>query len=105
MQDASFKEFCEQPGNREMIIACQEKELRQMQRSTAELSALRYRSQVLRSGREAQQNVAPFLENKVLRRVVKTFTNDHKNDFSKLITNQLVIQMLTKAKEVSSAHS
>jgi hypothetical protein len=57
---------------------------------------------VLESDYEAQKNIAPFLENKVLRRIIKTFTNDPKSDFAKWARNPLVIEMLTKAKDVSS---
>lgn len=44
--------------------------------------------------------MAPFLENRVLRKIVQTFTNDPRNDFSKWANNPLVIRMLTKAKEM-----
>jgi hypothetical protein len=55
---------------------------------------------VMESDYDAQKNMAPFLENKVLRKIVQTFTNDPRNDFSKWANNPLVIRMLTKAKEL-----
>ena len=79
----------------------QRKEIRQMQKSSAEMSALQFRGSVLESDYEAQKNIAPFLENRVLRRIVKTFTNDPKGDFSRWARNPLVLKMLNRAKEVS----
>lgn len=76
-----------------------------MQKATAKASALDFRDKVLESDYEAQNNVAPFLENKVLRRIIKTFTNDPKGDFAKWARNPRVIEMLTRAKEVSSNHA
>ena len=78
----------------------QQKEMHQMQKATARMSALEFREKVLESDYEAQNNVAPFLENKVLRRIIKTFTNDDKGDFAKWARNPLVIQMLARVKEV-----
>ena len=99
-QAASFKAFCERPENREMLMRHQRKEVQQMEKASARASALEFREKVLESDYEAQNNVAPFLENKVLRRIIKTFTNDPKGDFAKWARNPLVIQMLTRAKEV-----
>jgi hypothetical protein len=46
-------------------------------------------------------NLYRYVENRVLRRIIKTFTNDPKGDFAKWARNPLVIQMLTRAKDVS----
>lgn len=55
--------------------------------------------QVLESEYEAQKAVAPFLGNRVLRRIVQTFANDPKGDFAKWALNPEVIQMLSLAKQ------
>lgn len=56
--------------------------------------------QVLESELEAQKNIAPFLENRVLRRVIQTFTNDPSGDFGKWASNPRVIEMLREAKRL-----
>lgn len=84
-----------------MMIQHQQKELRQMQSASAKMSAMEFRDKVLEADYEAQKNIAPFLENKVLRRIIKTFTNDPKGDFAKWARNPLVISMLSRAKDVS----
>ena len=100
LQAASFKEFCEHPDNRQLLIKHQQKEIRQMHKASETASALKFRDTVLDSEYEAQNNIAPFLENKVLRRIIKTFTNDPKGDFSKWARNPLIIDMLKTAKDV-----
>jgi hypothetical protein len=64
------------------------------------LAAQTFKEKVLESDYDAQKNVAPFLENRVLRKIVQTFTNDPRNDFSKWATNPQVISMMTQAKEL-----
>ena len=59
----------------------------QMERQTEESSARDFRERVLAADAEAQKNVAPFLENPVLRRIIKTFTNDERGDFAKWACN------------------
>ncbi len=56
--------------------------------------------QVMDAELEAQQAVAPFLSIPVLRRLVQTFANDPRGDFSKWATNPLVIDMLRQAKQL-----
>ena len=55
---------------------------------------------MLESELEAQKNIAPFLENRVLRRVIQTFTNDPSGDFGKWASNPRVIEMLREAKRM-----
>ena len=56
--------------------------------------------QVLEADVEAQQNIAPFLRHKVLRDVVKSFTNSPCNDFESWAKNQQVIDMLKEAQRL-----
>jgi hypothetical protein len=62
--------------------------------------ALRLRDAVMDSELEAQTAVAPFLRNRVLRRVIQTFANDPAGDFSKWATNPRVIDMLAQAQRL-----
>ena len=77
----------------------QRKEIRQMERQTEESSARDFRERVLAADAEAQKNVAPFLENPVLRRIIKTFTNDERGDFAKWACNPRVLEMLRRAQK------
>lgn len=70
-----------------------------MEASAEESSARGFREKVLAADYEAQRNVAPFLENPVLRRIVKTFTNDERGDFAKWACNPRVLEMLREAKK------
>jgi hypothetical protein len=155
-QEASFKEFCERPENKPMLIKHQQSEVRKAMRLNRKMKAMvrnasavgyawtprghavssgsehaarrglsggherqtqrrlavrrevtpmactsqEFKEKVMESDYDAQKNMAPFLENKVLRKIVQTFTNDPRNDFSKWANNPLVIRMLTKAKEL-----
>ena len=49
---------------------------------------------------DAQKAIAPFLSNRVLRRIVQTFTNDPSGDFSKWATNPRVVGMLREAQKL-----
>ncbi len=55
---------------------------------------------MLNSDYEVQKFLAPFLKSPSLRTVIKTFINDENNDFGKWAANPMVIQMLTRAKEL-----
>ena len=70
-----------------------------MERQTEESSARDFRERVLAADAEAQKNVAPFLENPVLRRIIKTFTNDERGDFAKWACNPRVLEMLRRAQK------
>ena len=59
-----------------------------------------FKDKVMESDYDAQKNVAPFLDNRVLRKIVQTFTNDPRNDFGKWANNPQVIDMLQQAKEL-----
>lgn len=56
--------------------------------------------QVLQASYEAQQNVAPFLDYPVLRKVIQTFTNDARGDFDIWATNGQALSMLQQAKHL-----
>ena len=61
------------------------------------MAAIEFKEKVLESSYEAQKNIAPFLENRVLRKIVQTFTNDRLNDFDKWARNPIVLEMLKGA--------
>ena len=56
--------------------------------------------QVLESDYEVQKSIAPYLQNRVLRRIIQTFTNDPANDMGKWAGNPSVLQMLQEAKRL-----
>ncbi len=58
------------------------------------------KKQVLQSDVEAQQNVAPFLKHRVLRDIVKSFTNSSTDDFETWARNQQVINTLKEAQRL-----
>lgn len=55
---------------------------------------------MLQASYEAQQNVAPFLDYPVLRKVIQTFTNDARGDFDIWATNKQALSMLQQAKHL-----
>ena len=61
---------------------------------------MRVPRKVLESDYEAQQNIAPFMEHKFLRRIIQTFCNDEQGDFGKWAKNPRVIEMLQHAKDL-----
>ena len=77
----------------------QRKEIRQIEAHAEETSARDFRERVLAADAEAQKNVAPFLENPVLRRIIKSFTNDERGDFAKWACNPRVLEMLRCAQK------
>jgi tetratricopeptide (TPR) repeat protein len=97
---ASFKQFCQQPENRATVQEHQRKEIRRAERVGHRVEACAFRDKVLESDYEAQQNIAPFMENKFLRRIIQTFCNDEQGDFGKWAKNPRVIEMLQRAKEL-----
>lgn len=48
---------------------------------------------------ESQKAVAPLLQNKVLRRVIQTFTNDENGDMQRWACNPEVLRLLYEAKK------
>jgi len=57
-------------------------------------------TQVLRSDVEAQQNVVPFLRHRLLRQIVKSFTNSPNDDFQAWAKNQQAIDTLKEAQRL-----
>jgi len=102
-QDAfaqQFKQFCMQPENKEKVQEHQRKEIRRAERVGHRIEACGFRDKVLESDYEAQQNIAPFMEHKFLRRIIQTFCNDEQGDFGKWAKNPRVIEMLQHAKDL-----
>ena len=62
--------------------------------------ALRGGHAVMEAEYDAQKAIAPFLGNRVLRRIVQTFANDPSGDFGKWATNPRVVGMLREAKKL-----
>jgi len=98
--EASFKEFINRPENRSLVEAHQRKEVKQAIQLQDKVRALEFRDKVLSSELDSQKAIAPFLTNKVLRRIIQTFANDSKGDFDKWASNPRVIQMLSEAKRL-----
>lgn len=98
--EASFKEFISRPENRPLVEAHQRKEVKQAIQLQDKVRALDFRDKVLSSDLESQKNIAPFLSNRVLRRLIQTFANDPKGDFDKWASNPRVIEMLSEAKRL-----
>ena len=97
---ASFKEFLARPENQPILEQHQRKEVKQSIRLQEKMQALKFRSAVLDADLDAQKNIAPFLKNKVLKRIVMTFMNDPNGDFEKWAKNPRVIEMLSTAQRL-----
>lgn len=78
----------------------QRREVKQALQLQEKMAALNFRDKVMESDYEAQIAIAPFLKNKVLRRIVQTFANDPQGDFEKWATNPRVIEMLREAQKL-----
>lgn len=78
----------------------QRREVKQALQVQEQAAALRFRNVVLESEYDAQVAIAPFLRNRVLRRVVQTFANDPHGDFGKWATNPRVLEMLAEAQRL-----
>ncbi|KAL4858750.1 Peptidyl-prolyl cis-trans isomerase FKBP4 [Chlorella vulgaris] len=98
--DASFKEFLNRPENAELLEKQQRKEIKQGLQMQEKMRALEFREKVLESDYDSQKNVAPFLQNRFLRRIIQTFTNDPAGDFEKWANNPRVMEMLREAKRM-----
>ena len=100
LQEASFKEFLARPENQALVEKHQRREVKQAIQLQEKMAALRFRDTVLDSDFEAQKAIAPFLRNRVLRRIVQTFANDPSGDFGKWATNPRVLEMLKEAQRL-----
>lgn len=78
----------------------QRKEVKQSIKLQEKMQALKFRSTVLDADLDAQKNIAPFLKNKVLKRIIMTFMNDPNGDFEKWAKNPRVIEMLVTAQRM-----
>lgn len=98
--EASFKEFLARPENQPVLEKHQRKEMRQALKVQEKIQALKFKDVVLDSEYEAQVSIAPFLKNRVLKKIVMTFANDPQGDFEKWATNPRVIEMLSVAQKM-----
>ncbi|KAK9809910.1 hypothetical protein WJX72_001445 [[Myrmecia] bisecta] len=98
--EASFKAFVEKPENRQYVEAYQRKEARKALSQAHHQQSLAFQNKVLASTSTAQRNIAPFLKNRVLRRIIQFFTNDTDGDFAKWANNPQVLTMLADAKQL-----
>lgn len=83
-----------------MVERQQRKEVRQALKLEERQQLETLREAVLGADFEAQRAVAPFLRTPCLRRIVQTFTNDLRGDFSGWASNPRVIEMLAAAQRV-----
>lgn len=95
--EASFKEFLARPENRKLVEKQQRKEVRQALAAQDRSRVLEFKDRLLEADIDSQANVAPFLRNPVLRRIVQTFANDEAGDFERWAQNPRVIEMLSAA--------
>ena len=100
IQEQSFQRFCSAPENLRILKEEQHREFRSLQKMSSKNSAIFLRDSVLRLNMDAQRDIAPFLESKILRSILKTFTNESDVDFGVLVQNENIIDMLTRAKKV-----
>lgn len=98
--EASFKEFLARPENQPILEKHQRKEVKQALKVQEKVHALKFRDVVLDSDYDAQVAIAPFLKNRVLKKIVMTFANDPNGDFEKWAKNPRVIEMLTTAQKM-----
>lgn len=98
--EASFKEFLARPENQPALEKHQRKEMKQALKLQEKIHALKFKDVVLDSEYDAQVSIAPFLKNRVLKKVVMTFANDPNGDFEKWAMNPRVIDMLSKAQKM-----
>ena len=78
----------------------QRREVKQALQLQEKMAALHFRDKVLESEYESQAAIAPFLKNRVLRRVIQTFANDPAGDFDKWASNPRVLDMLRQAQQL-----
>jgi len=100
MQEESFKEFLSRPENQPILEKHQRREVKQAIQLQEKMNAMNFRSKVLEADYDAQIAIAPFLKNKMLKRVVQTFANDPNGDFEKWAKNPRVIEMLRSAQKM-----
>jgi len=98
--EQSFKEYAQRPENKALLERHQKKEFKKAARLSRKSKYAEFQNQVLCADYDAQKNVAPYLENRVLRRVINTFCNDPNNDFSKWANNKEVLNLLESAKRM-----
>ncbi|DBA96742.1 hypothetical protein WJX77_011474 [Trebouxia sp. C0004] len=98
--EASLREFCARPGNKSIIEREQKKQAMRVLQVKQRRDALRFQQKVLQSDVKAQQNVAPFLKHRVLREIVKSFTNSPTDDFENWAKNEQVINTLKEAQRL-----
>merc|ERR1712224_256962 len=98
--EQSFKEFAQRPENKVLLEKHQRKEFKKAARLSRKSNYAEFQDKVLSADYDAQKNIAPYLENRVLRRIINTFCNDPINDFSKWANNKEVLKVLDSAKRM-----
>lgn len=83
-----------------MIEKHQRSEVKQALQLQEKAAALHFRDKVLEADYESQAAIAPYLRNKVLRRIIQTFANDKRGDFDRWATNPRVLEMLSEAQKL-----
>lgn len=83
-----------------MVEKQQRKEARQALKLEERAHLENLREAVLGADFEAQRAIAPYLRTPCLRRIVQTFTNDVRGDFSAWAANPRVIEMLAAAQRM-----
>lgn len=104
-REQSFQRFCSAPENLRILKEEQHREFRSLQKMSSKNSAIFLRDSVLRLNMDAQRDIAPFLESKILRSILKTFTNESDVDFGVWVQNENIIDMLTRAKKMFDENS
>lgn len=94
----SLKEFLGRPENRPLVEKHQKREVKQAIALKQRVHELEFRQKLLSADSEAQQGVGPYLQNRVLRRIVMCLANDASGDFEKWAKNGRVLAMLKEAK-------
>lgn len=94
----SLKEFLGRSENRPLVEKHQRKEVKQAIALRQRIHELEFRQKLLSADPEAQQNVGPYMQNRVLRRIVMCLANDPEGDFEKWAKNARVLAMLKEAK-------
>jgi len=98
--EQSFKEYAQRPENKALLEKHQKKEFKKAGRLARKAKYAEFQDKVLSADYDAQKNIAPYLENRVLRRIINTFCNDPNNDFSKWANNREVLKLLDSAKRM-----
>eukprot|EP00798_Chlamydomonas_sp_ICE-L_P015212 gene15212-21289_t len=96
-KEKSFKQFCEKPENEHLVEKAQLHEIKQTVKLRDSSGRAEFERQVEAAGEEVTRNLAPFMKNKVLRRIVQTFCNSPSVSLKEWATNPRALDMLGQA--------